>query len=112
MSATTLAIVNAPTLRDGLVELLRIADALQLAADDCGVWVQRTGDGRLWDAEADYDVPPGVIETSTRLPVDPWDHTTWSDCDTAEDRRKLVEVLAAVTDCDLELTADAIRVRS
>lgn len=107
MSATTLVVVNAPTLSDGLVELLRIADAVAMAGADCGVSITRDIDGRLVDAEADYDVPAGVLETATQLPVSPWSTDSWADYATAAARRELLELLATVNPSrDMLATAD------
>lgn len=96
MSATTLAIVNAPTLMDGMAELLRIGDALhaaQLFGD--GVTIQRHSDGHLIAAEADPEVPTGVLVTEERHEVpDPWDSSL--DERAAIELREVLEVLAQV----------------
>ena len=108
MSATSLVLVNAPTLQAGLGELLRLADAVQEAElAGAGVWVQRDRDGRLVSVEADYDVPPGVVETS--LPaapaLDPW---ALPAVDLAA-RHELVEILAQLNpDRDILATADGV----
>lgn len=108
MSATTLAIVNAPTLQRGLGELLRLADAIQEAElVGAGVWVQRDQDGHLVSVEADYDVPAGVLETSlpARPSLDPWAVPAV----VVEARRELVEVLAQLNPSrDLLATAQSV----
>lgn len=114
MTFGTLAIVNAPTLADGLVELLRIGDALQLAGQDCGVQLYRWPDGRLSDVEPDYELPPGVLGTADRLEVEPWaedGHPTGLPTDWPELQasRELVELLATVNPSrDLLATAEGV----
>lgn len=111
MSYETLAIVNAPTLAGGLVELLRLADALA-AADhlelDCGVIAWREPDGHLAAAEPWCELPRGVIETRTAEPVDPWTDTDASYRSAAAAARlELLQLLAYVNpDRDLLATAE------
>lgn len=115
MNATTLVLVNAPTLQDGLVELLRIADAVQEARRlGAGVWVQRDQDGRLVEAEADYDIAPGVLETSlpSQPTIDPWaieQHPYIPPLIQEAAQRELVELLAQVNPSrDILATPDGV----
>lgn len=115
MTTSTLAIVNAPSLSDGLVELLRIGEALTDAeADGCGIGIRRDPeDGRLLDVAPDPELPPGVLETYFALFVDPWatdGHPTglpidWAD---AAARLELLELLAHVTHGDILATAQGV----
>jgi hypothetical protein len=111
VSFTTLAIVHAPTLADGLVQLLRLGDALQLAGQDCGVTVYRDTTGRLAEAEADYELPAGVLEYVQRVPVEPFTDDqlgTTSQLAEREARRELLELLAHATHVDIVATADRV----
>lgn len=115
MTATTLAIVNAPTLMDGLVELLRIGDALAATDNLAGVAIYRdTQSGRMLDAEPDYEVPAGMLVTTFVDPLgDPWlsdGHPSGlpiQDPDLAA-RRELLELLAHVTHGDIIATAEGV----
>lgn len=98
VSATTLVIANAPTLSDGLAELLNIASAYRTANRlGWGVWVQRAAGGWLLSAEPDYDVPAKVIETSCYEPPDPWAAPV-----------AVLTAIAELTDLDVVATADGV----
>lgn len=110
-AATTLVLVNAPTLRDGLAEALRIADAVYAAGRiGAGVWVQRTEDGRLVEVEPDFDVAPGVIETS--LPaqgnLDPWADPLVDLVHRVNAAQELEDILARVGPRDLVATPNGV----
>jgi hypothetical protein len=116
LSYDTLAIVNAPTLSDGLVQLLRIGDALAAAGRPelgCGVIAWRDADGHVTDAHPWRELPPGVIETIPSTAPDPWETPEESsalpeDSDNAA-RRELLELLAHINpDRDLLATADGV----
>jgi len=113
MSATTLVVVDHPTLRDGLAELLSIADAVKAAGElDCGVTVTRHPDGYMIAAEADMDLPAGVIETEGwRDPVDPWQDSWQASVEerAAVELRELLEALHHHTTGDLVATPQGVR---
>lgn len=115
MTTTTLAIINAPTLAAGLVQLLRIGDALQLAGHDCGVAVYVDDEHHPLEVVPDYELPAGVLEYVRRIPVEPWSddgHPTGLPTDYHGDlmaRAELLELLAHVNpDRDLLATADGV----
>lgn len=119
MSTSTLAIVNGATLQDGLVELLRIGEALAAAEGEaCGVAIYRDqDDGHALEIEPDPELPPGVLENVTRLPVDPWEgkgvtvHRLPELVDAMEaaaERRQLLEYLAAATYGDIIATTEGV----
>lgn len=108
VSATTLVIVNAPTLRDGLVELVRIGDAMIATDNECGVWIERTADGRMIHALPDYDVPVGVLETTVGNPVQPWRSPLPPVQDNPADQTLLLAAVSELTGRDVVATADGI----
>lgn len=109
VSATTLPIVAAPTLADGLTELLHVATAVAVGrALGMGVTVWRDPAGEFIDAEADPEVPMGVIEYCTQAGViDPWDdlETSWR----ATEARCALELLHQLTDADVVVTPTSAR---
>lgn len=109
MTTTTLAIVNAPTLMDGVTELLHVATALGMAGESMGVTMRRYVDGQLESADPDPELPAGVLATELVPELDPWQ----PDIDTTEDRARgellqLLQLLSAATARDLLGTADGV----
>lgn len=118
MTTATLAIVNAPTLQDGLLQFLRLGDGLTSAEDICGVTVWHEEDGRIVDVEADPELPAGVLEYVLRCAVDPWDgkgnilarRSIDHDREAAAARRELLALLANLNPGrDLLATAEDVR---
>lgn len=119
VTTTTLAIVNTPTLLDGLVTFLRIGEALEAAASPmlggCGVTIYEDEHGHALEVEPDRELPAGVLEYVRRLPVDPWhDRGTVLrrpddyDAEAAAARLELLELLAHVTHGDIIATAQGV----
>lgn len=112
LSFQTLAFIAAPTLRDGLVQLLRLGDALQSAGQDCGVSVYHDEDGRLLEAVPDYELPAGVVEYVRRHQVEPWPADELQSTDQLADaaaRRELLELLAHVTHGDIIASCQGVQ---
>lgn len=111
MTTTTLAIVAAPTLMDGLVTFLRIGDALERSAQEAGVTVYEDDDGHAVEVEPDPELPAGVLEYVRRVPVESWRSTIWRpiDPEASAARRELLELLANVNPSrDILATADKV----
>ena len=105
LSATTLPIVNAPTLYDGMAELLAIGTALMVGhAIGCGVTVWRDLDGGFIDADPDPEVPSGVLETRSYAAVDPWADAPPDIPYRATEAHQLLEALHQLTDGDVVVT--------